>query len=316
MKKLDLTGQKYGNLTVIEEAEPYRQPSGKKIIMWKCLCDCGKEVVVRACNLRSGHTKSCGCLAGREDIIGKRFGRLVVKAYDGNSHYLCDCDCGVEVSVDTSNLKSGNTKSCGCLQRERTSEATFKSLVGQRFGKLTVIERVQNNRFNHTCYKCKCDCGGITIVDSGNLRQGNTNSCGCIKSKGEMRIHQILQKYNVKYISQYSLDDIVLDSNRRPFFDFAIFDKENNLKCLIEYNGKQHYTYSNNGWDNKENFEKTQHRDKQKREICKRKGILLYEIPYTKYNFLEEELLKVLEGIAKVNAEAPDMEEAQEAFNE
>lgn len=306
MKKLNLIGQRYGNLIVIKEDEPYRQPSGKKIIMWRCLCDCGKEVTVRACNLRNGHTKSCGCLAGRTDIIGKRFGRLIVKSYDGNSHYLCECDCGTEVSVETNNLKSGNTKSCGCLQKDRASQANFKSLIGKKFGKLTVVERVQNNRFGHTCYKCKCDCGGETIVDSGNLRQGITNSCGCIKSKGEMKIQQILQKYDINYISQYSLDDIVLKSGRRPFFDFAIFNKNDELQCLIEYNGKQHYTYTNNGWDNKENFEKIQDRDNQKRKLCKEKQIKLYEISYIDYNRLEEKLIEILE----INATAPDMEEA------
>ena len=57
------------------------------------------------------------------------------------------------------------------IKKQRTSEATFKSLVGQRFGKLVVVERVANNRFDHVCYRCKCDCGGGTIVDSTNLKK-------------------------------------------------------------------------------------------------------------------------------------------------
>jgi hypothetical protein len=55
---LDLTGQKFGRLTVVEFARrgTYRR-------MWRCSCSCGEAVVVATNSLRSGHTRSCGCLA-------------------------------------------------------------------------------------------------------------------------------------------------------------------------------------------------------------------------------------------------------------
>ena len=54
---IDLLGQRFGRLTVIE-----RMPNGiRKQAVWKCVCDCGKEVVVESGHLRSGHTNSCGC---------------------------------------------------------------------------------------------------------------------------------------------------------------------------------------------------------------------------------------------------------------
>ena len=58
-KKLDLTGQRFGKLTVIGPAENI----GKRTA-WRCRCDCGQETVVRTLHLRSGHTKSCGCQNG------------------------------------------------------------------------------------------------------------------------------------------------------------------------------------------------------------------------------------------------------------
>ena len=66
----------------------------------------------------------------REELIGKRFGRLVVLEYagdeyigkDNNSRYVCLCDCGNKVIVGANKLKSGHTQSCGCLQRERAAE--------------------------------------------------------------------------------------------------------------------------------------------------------------------------------------------------
>lgn len=58
----DLTGQKFDRLTVIARAENHVQPCGSQYVQWFCKCECGKEVIVSASNLKKGHTKSCGCL--------------------------------------------------------------------------------------------------------------------------------------------------------------------------------------------------------------------------------------------------------------
>lgn len=57
MKKKDLSGMKFGELTVIQEF-PERKNGH---IQWKCICDCGNEVVVKGIHLTSGHTLTCGC---------------------------------------------------------------------------------------------------------------------------------------------------------------------------------------------------------------------------------------------------------------
>ena len=62
MGQLDLTGQRFGKLTVIERTDDYVSPSGIHAIMWKCICDCGNTCNVTSNNLRRGNTKSCGCL--------------------------------------------------------------------------------------------------------------------------------------------------------------------------------------------------------------------------------------------------------------
>lgn len=59
---MDLTGQRFGLLTVVEEAERNIIPSGQKQTMWKCVCDCGGITIVRAAHLRDGLTRSCGCV--------------------------------------------------------------------------------------------------------------------------------------------------------------------------------------------------------------------------------------------------------------
>jgi hypothetical protein len=287
MKRIDLTNQRFGSLTVIEIAPPFIQPSGKKVSAWKCQCDCGNTVNVRTDNLRNGHTTSCGCACGRVDITGKQFGRLTVSHYVGDGQWECECECGNCVVVRTYNLNSGNTKSCGCLQKDRTSEASLISLVGNRYGKLLVVERVENNRLGHVCYRCKCDCGGETIVDAANLRNGNTNSCGCIKSKGEMVINNWLQENGFDFRSQYSFDGCVLSTGRRPFFDFVLF-KNNKPYLVIEYNGRQHYE-ATGGWNTEEEFTKTQRRDSEKLQWCEDNH---YPVLMIKY---DEDIEKILQ---------------------
>ena len=61
-KKIDLTGKKFGRLTVVEEAPRHHTSSGVPVVMWFCDCDCGtKKIIVGANALRQGKTVSCGC---------------------------------------------------------------------------------------------------------------------------------------------------------------------------------------------------------------------------------------------------------------
>ena len=62
MKLLDLTGERYGRLTVIKRA-----PNKGRTTVWECRCDCGKVKNVRQPDLRAGRTKSCGCM--RHDML-------------------------------------------------------------------------------------------------------------------------------------------------------------------------------------------------------------------------------------------------------
>lgn len=70
-RRYDLSGQRFGRLQVVDEAKSRIEPSGARRYMWRCKCDCGNEVIVYASNLRTGHTKSCGCL---EKQVSSRIG--------------------------------------------------------------------------------------------------------------------------------------------------------------------------------------------------------------------------------------------------
>lgn len=60
-KLIDLTGNRYGKLVVVERAEDRIQSNGRHRVFWKCHCDCGKDIDVLGDNLKHGHTTSCGC---------------------------------------------------------------------------------------------------------------------------------------------------------------------------------------------------------------------------------------------------------------
>jgi hypothetical protein len=118
------------------------------------------------------------------NLAGKRFGRLIaVERIGSNKHHVsiwkCVCNCGKTTSVTQRNLVTGNTQSCGCLNRERTSKALLKNIAGKRFGRLVAVNRVGSSKNNGSTWKCKCDCNNVVIVQSASLINGTTKSCGC-----------------------------------------------------------------------------------------------------------------------------------------
>lgn len=111
---LELKGKRFGKLRVIEQMP--ERISGH--VMWRCICDCGVETIVRGASLPTGNTNSCGCLKTTVKKLNK-YGKLRamerIKTEDGWK-WRCLCDCGTETFVMAGNLISGNTQSCGCLQ--------------------------------------------------------------------------------------------------------------------------------------------------------------------------------------------------------
>lgn len=134
-----------------------------------------------------------------ENIIGRRFGRLFVvdcaeRRY-GKDFWTCRCQCGKYKEIQGRHLKSGNTRSCGCLRNERVKEAIFKELTGKRFGKLLVLSLIGKRRRGYY-WKCLCDCGSIIDVLSGALTSGNTRSCGCLHKEVASQVNKERKQYN------------------------------------------------------------------------------------------------------------------------
>ena len=179
-KKIDLTGQRFGKLVVVSEST---ERDKNRNIMWHCLCDCGEKSKIRGDNLKSGRSKSCGCLLSENlDLTGQRFGKLTVIEYAKKRvrrliAWECLCECGTRIQVTTQALRTGNTKSCGCFKLERSSgennpsynpnlteEERLKNRYELSGGNSRVWSKQVMKRDNYTCQIC------------GNSPSGNLNA--------------------------------------------------------------------------------------------------------------------------------------------
>lgn len=112
-----LVGKTFGQLKVLERTDKRYHSQ----IIWRCKCSCGSIIEVGGGHLKDGTKKSCGCFNQIEDLTGQTFGFLTVleftgqKNKDGRPIWKCKCQCGRVKNVDSHCLKSGGTKSCGCI---------------------------------------------------------------------------------------------------------------------------------------------------------------------------------------------------------
>lgn len=225
------------------------------------------------------------------DLMGQKFGRLTVLKRDfskkeGHAYWICQCECGNIISTRGTFLRSGITKSCGCIHSEIVSKQKVIDLTGQKFHYLTVLKRDYSKKSKQPCWICKCDCGNIVSVRGDDLRQGRTKSCGCYKgSQGEDKIKDILLFLQIEFEQQKTFNN--LKHQRKLKFDFFL-PKYN---CCIEYQGQQHYK-AVEYFGGEQSFKENQLRDNIKREWCKENNIKLIEIPYTDFNKLNADYIK------------------------
>lgn len=221
----------------------------------------------------------------KEDLTGKVFGYLTVVSENNeqkdkkHSYWNCICKCGSHCVKRADSLKTTPIPSCGCHKKEVTSVFWSADLTNKTFGKLKVLKRVENSE-KRALWECQCECGNICYLYSRYLLSMNVRSCGCdTKSYGELYIREQLQCYNFIFKEQYSFEDCLSPKGRRIKFDFAVFNNDNTIKCLIEVNGLQHYEPVKY-FGGEKRFELQQEIDNTKRMYCKQHNINLIEIPY------------------------------------
>ena len=228
-----------------------------------------------------------------KNLIGENFGRLTVisRALNKNKkvYWTCQCECGAIVDVRSDQLTRGVTKSCGCLHRESAAargKANFKDLTNQRFGKLTALYPLKKQENNKYYWVCQCECGNLTTVIGTSLTNGNTQSCGCVKSMGEANIAQILTKNNIKFKRQYHIEQ----NYKNYFYDFAILDEKEEVIRLIEFDGIQHFGRIS-GWFTEERKIQLEQSDKIKNEYALSHKIPIVRIPYVERDNITLDLI-------------------------
>ena len=238
----------------------------------------------------SDYVKKNGLKGKPDEMIGQRFGSLVVLRQapkrEGSTNrckrYICQCDCGNIVDVNGSYLRLGETTSCGCARKRKN----IIDLTGQQFGKLTALYVSGRSKRREAVWHCKCECGKECDAPADDLKSGNTKSCGCLKSYKEEMIQEWLDKNQINYVREYSFTDL-RDKVKPLRFDFAILNQNNQLLCLIEYQGRQHTDL-----ESKYYSEEMVEHDNRKKEYCQQHNIILYELDKT--HDIEEELIKII----------------------
>lgn len=289
-RRQDLTGQKFGLLTVKGMVYNFEGTNETRCI---CDCDCGNTDVIKIpYSLKTGKIKSCGCIKGvsqRQKLEGKKFGKLLVVEeifISSDNHKLrCLCDCGNEIVLSRRDVMTGHTKSCGCLKKEFMKEYYEnhdQSGYISDYG-VEILDRAGKNSKGQTLWNCKCGlCGRIFQELPARIKDNHVRSCGClVRSSREMFIEKFFNECEINYKSQYTFDDCKSDKNYVLRYDFALFDNDDNLLLLIEYDGEQHYMPINL-FGGEVGFKNTVERDKIKNNYCLQHKIPLLRIPYNK----------------------------------
>ena len=238
-------GQTYGWLKIINV---FRDE--KRYV--KCICKCircGKETEIYLTNLKSGATKSCGCLEKEnryhyKDITGQIFADLRVEEKtdlrkDGSVVWKCVCmKCG-NVSFRTGNdLKKGYGIRCRCSSQRKTSN-TFKDLTNHRFNLLTAQHPTKKrNAKGSVMWRCKCDCGNEVDISEDALVHGRRKSCGCMRIKAGEQLSK-----NKKLIDGTCIESLERKrrSDNQTGYTGVYQRKNGKYRVTIGFKKKQYY---------------------------------------------------------------------------
>ena len=212
-----------------------------------------------------------------EDLTGKTInGVKVLRIVDGiggagiHKKWVCECPmCGKEYITQQNHIKQRKLPFCvECVNELR------EDLVGKKYGHLTVDRMIPQEKYKRTLCSCTCDCGATEIIVQANhLKNGETKSCGCLKSYPEEQIATILTNNKIVFEREKKFSDLKYKNKLR--FDFYLPE----INLVIEYNGKQHYEHIDY-YGNEDDFKIAQLRDRIKQEYCVKNNINYLVIRY------------------------------------
>jgi hypothetical protein len=199
-------------------------------------------------------------------------------------------DCGFEVKRTYSNIIKSKYKCPHCVRAGygRDTEQLRNEIDDITNGEYSLLSEYKTMNDKVTIKHNKC--GHVYEITPHNFLDAGNRCPKCGNSKGEVETERILNKLNISYHPQYTFDDLLSDLGNSLRFDFAIFDSNNNLSFLYEYDGEFHYKKIHKEHD----FEGQVRRDNLKNEYCKQNKLDLLRIPYWEFDNIENILTNKL----------------------
>ena len=228
-----------------------------------------------------------GDIVGNNKIIKEDIEKTAQKH---RSYWFCEClQCGNIRSLRTDYLNRNNS----CKECSKIGKNIKDDITECTFGFWKVLKKANKSNY----WTCQClNCGTIKDVFRGNLISGKSKSCGCITSWGETQIIYWLNFFNIKYKKEYIFKDLKTSKNGTPRFDFAILKNNNELFCLIEYDGEQHFSYDKNWKMTYENYLYLCEIDNLKNQYCIDNKIKLFR--FNNKTNLEFEIKQIATNLA------------------
>ena len=231
----------------------------------------------------------------KEYVESGNSGCKIIDAYtsykSNKSKIKMKCKCGNTFYPTANNFKRGHERCKSCKDKENG--------FNKRIEKTFIKEYIRDVGYNYISYKfedgrhkiiisCENDNHNSYEVDFMNFYHNKTRCPHCNISKGESKVAGILNKYNIHFEKEHSIDNLNGVNGGKLRFDFCII--KNDKKILIEYDGEQHFKPKFGEYE----FNRTVQNDAIKNEYCSKNGIRLLRIPYNDFDNIEKIIIEFL----------------------
>lgn len=190
------------------------------------------------------------------------------------------CDCGYEFNVMVKAVNRGNW-CASCAGRPKVTNEWVDERI--RYRNIKRLSDYVNAR-THIEWQCTI-CQNQWVATWDNINNSYSGCPNCASSRGEKRIYSYLSSRGYNFEKEVSFDDLRDNPTKKLRYDFGIYDDDDNLLCMIEYDGIQHTIQQPRQTD--EEFASYQRRDRIKDEYAKSNDIPLLRIPYTEFDSVE-----------------------------
>lgn len=274
-------------------------------------CECGENYTVRFHNFINSNQIRCSKCLRKEGIVtlytiedinkyilnNNIDVKLLSTEYNNCKENLkFECKCGeiFETNLDCF-MNSDKIKCNNCSIKIRSElNKLSPDEVENDFFKLNPNIKIMGDYINSiTPILLQCEHGHIFTKSYNNFKR-NPTCVVCNESKSEQEIRKILSNKNINFEKEYYFDDLLGDFDNLRF-DFAVFDDFNNLKFLIESDGRQHFE-SIDYFGGDDGFEKRKRYDYMKNQYCKDNSLKLYRIPYWQFDKIEQLITNILKN--------------------